>query len=254
MLHLNKITAALALGTALLASGQMATAATLHATPYAHASHWSVGHKRITMPGLSGHEKFTLMPASKPNIRKVSKNDVPGLSEHEKFTLMPTVKPVSAPADKAADVRPALKHQTKYDLPTDLFALGEEGFETVEFFTDFFYASRALEVTRAGTYELTLTDMVFPESLRKLGATVTTAQDKLTELFGSGSILFDMDIGTHYLSYFAKAQMEYDLGLFGLTLRYYDGATTPVPVPGALWLLGSGLIGLAGITRGRKLR
>lgn len=234
MLHLNKITAALTLGTALLASGQMAMAITLHATPYAPAGHLSIGHTGMIAP-----------------------RDMPGPLTPGKIALSPAGKPGFAPAGKAGarhETKHGTKHETKDDLGSDRFALGDEGFEAVEFFTGFFYASQAFEVTRAGTYELTLTDMVFPDSLRKLGATVTTAQDKLTEFFGSGSTLFDMDIGTHYLSYFAKAQTESDLGLFGLSLHYYDGATTPVPVPGALWLLGSGLIGLAGVTRGRKPR
>ena len=32
----------------------------------------------------------------------------------------------------------------------------------------------------------------------------------------------------------------------------YVGAASPVPVPGAVWLLGSGLVGLIGISRKRK--
>lgn len=230
----NKLAAALALGTALLAYGQMAMAITLHATPDIQPGYGNSGHAGIILP-----------------------RDMPRPLTPGKVELAPVGKPDFAPAGNAGampDAKHESRHETKDDLPSDLFLLGDEGFETVEFFTGFFYASQSFEVIRAGTYELTLSDMVFPESLRKLGATVTTAQDKLTEFFGSGSMLFDMDTGTHYLSYFAKARSEYDLGLFGLTLRYYDGATTPVPAPGALWLLGSGLIGLAGIARGRKPR
>lgn len=204
MHHLRTLTAALALGTALLSSGQMAMAGTLPVEPYARPGFVTIG------------------------------------------------KPDFAPVDKHGAIS-VPRHEPKADLPADLFVLGQDGYEAVEFFTGFFYASQAFTVTTAGTYQLTLTDLVFPEPLHKLGATVTTAQDKLTEVFGSGSMLFDMEAGTHYLSYFAKAQTESDPGLFGLTLHYYDGATTPVPVPAALWLLGSGLIGLAGATRGRRL-
>jgi hypothetical protein len=35
--------------------------------------------------------------------------------------------------------------------------------------------------------------------------------------------------------------------------RFYFGDVAAVPVPAAAWLMGSGLIGLAGITRRKKL-
>lgn len=126
------------------------------------------------------------------------------------------------------------------------------GHERTEFFSGSIFASEAFEVSTAGTYMLTLTDMEFPAPLRKLGAAVTTAERKLTEIFGGGTMLFDMQPGTHYLSYFAKTFAPDELGLFGLSLRPYDTGTTPVPAPAALWLFGSGLIGLMGMTRRRR--
>ncbi|BAN34893.1 hypothetical protein SCD_n01055 [Sulfuricella denitrificans skB26] len=47
-----------------------------------------------------------------------------------------------------------------------------------------------------------------------------------------------------------KFSLYVDFALTGLTL--VDASTTPVPVPAALWLFGTGLIGLAGVIRKRK--
>lgn len=134
-------------------------------------------------------------------------------------------------------------------LPGETHLLNFAGLETVDFVQGAFFASKAFEINQAGTYRLTLTDMAFPDPLRELGATVTTVDDKLTELFGTGEMLFDMTSGTHYLSYFAKMQDAGELGLFELSLRLQDRNPSAVPVPATLWLFGSGLIGIVGALR-----
>lgn len=139
------------------------------------------------------------------------------------------------------------------ESPATPFVLGDAGYERVEFITENFAQVEQFNVTQAGTYALTLTDMLFPGALRKLGAAVTTAENKLVDLFGTGGVLFDMQPGLYYLSIYAKPLTLDDPGLFGLTLRLNDAQTTPVPVPAALWLLGSGLIGLAGLARRTRL-
>lgn len=132
--------------------------------------------------------------------------------------------------------------------------LGEDGYERVEFVTENYTRIDAFTITEGGRYELTLTDMLFPGALRKLGAAVTTAEEKLVDLFGTGNILFDMQPGLYYLSVFAKPFTLDDPGLFGLTLQMTDGGATAVPTPAALWLFGSGLFAVAGVIRRRELR
>lgn len=146
----------------------------------------------------------------------------------------------------------ALDADTDYE---NLFALDADAdYEKVQFVSCDLTSINKFVVNEAGTYELTITDMVFPEPLTMLGATVTTATDSLTKIIGSGTALFDMQVGTYYLSYFAQSSAPQELGLFGLTLRMNDGGTpSPVPAPAALWMFGSGLIALAGMVRRREI-
>ena len=149
----------------------------------------------------------------------------------------------------AVHIDPAQEPET----PAAPFVLGTEGYERVEFVSENFATVERISVTQAGTYAISLTDMLFPGALRKLGVAVTTAETKLVDIFGSGSALFDLQPGLYYLSLYAKPFTLDDPGLFGLTLRLQQGQTTPVPVPAALWLLGSGLIGMAGLARRKRI-
>lgn len=155
---------------------------------------------------------------------------------------------MAAPAAFAMYIDPAQEPET----PAAPFVLDTDGYERVEFVTENFATVERFTVTQAGTYALSLTDMLFPGALRKLGAAVTTAENKLVDIFGSGNVMFDMQPGQYYLTIYAKPFTLDDPGLFGLTLRLQQGQSTPVPVPAALWLFGSGLIGVAGLARRRR--
>lgn len=136
------------------------------------------------------------------------------------------------------------------DTHTAPVLLSEDGYERVEFVDGSYLRVDPFTVEYGGSYELTLTDLLFPHALRKLGAAVTTAEDNLADLFGTGNVLFDLEPGTYYLSVYAKAFAADKLGLFGVSLNPYVDVSA-VPVPAAVWLFGSGLIGLAGF--GRRL-
>ena len=129
--------------------------------------------------------------------------------------------------------------------------LGPDGLERVEFVNTSYTRIDKFTVAHGGRYELTLTDMLFPDALRKLGAAVTSADHKLVDVFGSGNALFDMAPGMYYLSVYAKTFTNDEPGLFGWSLRPTE--TTAVPVPGALWLFGSGLIGIVGLLRRERI-
>lgn len=156
----------------------------------------------------------------------------------------------TVPTAFASHVDPA--HETV--TPSTPFVLADAGYERVEFITENFAQVEQFRIAQAGTYALTLTDMLFPGALRKLGAAVTTAEEKLVDLFGTGSVLFDMQPGMYYLSIYAKPLTLDDPGLFGLSLQLHDGGAAAVPVPAALWLFGSGLFAVAGVIRRREMR
>lgn len=133
-----------------------------------------------------------------------------------------------------------------------MFSLDTD-YEQVEFFRGSYATITPFSILAAGKYEFSLTDLSFPNMLKDLGAAVTTSGNKLGQLFGTGSMIFDAQPGKYYLSLFADTFEARDLGLFGLNLHALSGTGVPVPsavpVPGALWLFGSGLLGLVGMVR-----
>jgi hypothetical protein len=115
-----------------------------------------------------------------------------------------------------------------------------ELFQTETFFTDMF------EVTDAGSYLATLTDFEFPVPMVATGMSVTTATDLLGSLLAPGSFTFDVMPGSYFVSFFGFADTSApQLGQYGIEI-------SQVPVPAAIWLFGSGLLGLVGIARRKK--
>lgn len=155
--------------------------------------------------------------------------------EHRKFDK------ASDHCDKCSDDKDQPDKLPLFTLDTD--------YDQVEYFNGSYSSIMGFTVVTGGTYELTLTDLSFPDPLKDLGAAVSTSKDKLGQVFGSGSFLFDAEPGiSYYLSVFADTKYC-DLGMFGLNLHTYSGTPSAVPVPGALWLFGSGLLGVAGFVR-----
>ena len=114
-----------------------------------------------------------------------------------------------------------------------------ELFQTETFFTDSF------TITDAGTYMATLTDFEFPVPMTATGMSVTTATDSLGSLLVPGSFNFDATPGNYFVSFFGFADVSApQLGQYGIEISL-------VPIPAAVWLFGSGLLGLVGIARRR---
>ena len=116
-----------------------------------------------------------------------------------------------------------------------------ELFQTETFFTDIF------EITDAGNYKATLTDFNFLAPMELTGMNVTTATELLGSLVKPGSFTFDAAPGEYYVSFFGLAGKPSVPSQYGIEI-----SQVVVPVPAAVWLFGSGLLGLIGIARRKK--
>ena len=118
-----------------------------------------------------------------------------------------------------------------------------ELFQTETLFTDMF------TITDAGNYKAILTDFEFPVPMIADGMNVTTATESLGSLLAPGSFTFDAVPGEYFVSFFGFADASApSLGQYGIEISQIAA----VPVPAAVWLFGSGLLGLIGIARRKK--
>ena len=112
-----------------------------------------------------------------------------------------------------------------------------ELFQTEVFFTDMF------EISEAGSYKAILTDFKFPVPMVATGMSVTTATNLLGSMLAPGSFNFDATPGKYFVSFFGFADPSApQLGQYGIDI-------SQVPIPPAVWLFGSGLLGFIGIAR-----
>ena len=115
-----------------------------------------------------------------------------------------------------------------------------ELFQTGVFFTDMF------EISEAGSYKAILTDFDFPKPMAATGMSVSTTTNLLGSLLAPGSFNFDATPGKYFVSFYGFSDATApQLGQYGIDI-------SKVPVPPAVWLFGSGLLGFIGIAR-RKI-
>jgi len=118
-------------------------------------------------------------------------------------------------------------------------------YEEVELFDTQTVLNDTFTVIDAGTYIAILTDFEFPEPMDQSGMAVTTATELLGSLNAPGSFTFDATPGEYFVSFFGEAGASTSYGMYGIEI-------SQVPVPAAVWLFGSGLIGFVGVARRRK--
>ena len=146
-------------------------------------------------------------------------------------------------------------------------------FETTDLFRNKTFFADSFDIDTAGTYEATVTDFEFPEPLKKSVLFITDGMEWSDTLFGPGSLTFEADPGEYYVSYFALAGTSFGrehghwhkehrgghwgddhhwehgsmhMGNYGIEIALVTPAS-PVPLPAAAWLFGSGLLGLTGV-------
>jgi hypothetical protein len=118
-------------------------------------------------------------------------------------------------------------------------------YEEVELFDTQTVLNDTFTVIDAGTYRAILTDFEFPEPMSQSGMAVTTATELLGSLNAPGSFTFDATPGDYFVSFFGEAGASTSYGMYGIEI-------SQVPLPAAVWLFGSGLLGMIGIARRKK--
>lgn len=133
-------------------------------------------------------------------------------------------------------------------------------YEDVRFLEDYGWFTDPFQVSEAGTYTATLTDMEFPTPFLELDMAVSTSTERLGLLDYSGTFNFEAspDI-QYYLSVFYHADyvpaMDQALGLAGFDIRLQGPeGITAVPVPASGLLMGSALLGTVGLVRRKQQR
>lgn len=115
--------------------------------------------------------------------------------------------------------------------------------------TPYHVAEMEIETTTAGRVTVQLNDLAWPERLASLSfAAVSGSSNLLGAMDGAGTMSFDI---AGPMAFFARvyAAPQGDLGV-GLYSMRVDFA--PVPLPPALWLLGSAIAGVFGLSRKRR--
>lgn len=140
------------------------------------------------------------------------------------------------------------------ETPEPAFVLDQSDYERQQHITENFTETQQFSVTEGGRFALTLSDLDGAGSLRKLGAFIADPSDsqRFVHQVGDGRLVFDLLPGLYSLNLYAKPVADSSAGGFSLRLEALQPNPATVPVPGALWLLGSGLVAFAGMTR-RKL-
>ena len=97
-----------------------------------------------------------------------------------------------------------------------------------------------------GVDQATLEDLESPVPMDTTGMSVTTATESMGFLMAPGSFFFDATPGDYFVSFYGFADVSSpEMGEYRIEI-------SKVPVPAAVWLMGSGLLGLIGFSRKSK--
>lgn len=103
-------------------------------------------------------------------------------------------------------------------------------------------------ISNAGAYQVKLMDFSFPETFKSLGVLIardsSDGYQEVTRLDAQGEKVFDAQVGTYYAALFGQTGDMLGMGLYGIKITSQFDLPAPVPLPAALWLLGSALASL----------
>lgn len=106
----------------------------------------------------------------------------------------------------------------------------------------------SLSLPSSGTLSITLSDLQFPQALDSLSLLVTDLNGLLQRIDGPGSLMVNLSGPAQlFVAVFARTDDRFTPGLYAVTTQF-----SAVPLPAAVWLLLSGLGGLAAVVRRRR--
>ena len=99
----------------------------------------------------------------------------------------------------------------------------------------------SFNITTSGTLTVSLSSVPWLDSVTDLSVFVSTPSGVLGPATGPGTESTTVGPGMIYVHWFGDASGAYDLGVYGLKVTFQPNGVTPVPLPGSLLLLLSGI-------------
>jgi hypothetical protein len=99
----------------------------------------------------------------------------------------------------------------------------------------------AFNITTPGTLTVSLSSVSWLDMVTDLNAFVSTPSGVLGSAMGPGTESTNVAPGMVYVHWFGDASGAYDLGVYGLKVTFQPSGVSPVPLPGSLLLLLSGI-------------
>lgn len=104
-----------------------------------------------------------------------------------------------------------------------------------------------LRAPSAGTFDIRLADLGWPERLASLSFSLANSSGVLRTLQGAGTLSVQVGTaGAFFANVATRTQGSLGAGLFGLDVRFTD-SSVPVPLPPAAWLMVAAAATLAGL-------
>jgi hypothetical protein len=100
---------------------------------------------------------------------------------------------------------------------------------------------QSFDITTAGTLTVSLSDIPWLDTISNLNFFLTTTTGTVGASMGAGTESVSVEPGMLYAHWFGDAAGTFGVGVYGIKLTFQPNGATPVPLPGALILLISGL-------------